>query len=278
MATRIIKIILLLIVISIAVYFRFIDEVNVTSQWKKIIRTGLSLVILLLSFRVVIYIIAMWYRIDKKTGKGRIKENLIVGLSNLFSIASIVAVIFAVLALFGLNPSGVFTSLSIVAAAIAIISKDFISEIIVGIYNGFSSKIEIDDYIKVGSHKGKIIDFGLQKVALLSDGDDVIYIPNLKFYQEEIINYTKSDIRQMSIEFSIDPNFVKKLNKINDLLNEKLSSDKRLEKFELKPIDLKKDSLSFELDYHISKEVELDHVSIRKDVLKVIYQTIYGND
>ncbi|MFM2394198.1 MAG: hypothetical protein RLZZ546_2180 [Bacteroidota bacterium] len=276
MATRIIKIILLLVIIAVAIYFRFVNEIDVNLQWKKIIRTSLSLIILLLSFRVVIYIIAVWYRIDKKTGKGRIKENLIVGLSNLFSIASVIAIIFAILSLFGLNPAEVFTSLSIVAAALAIITKDFIIEIIVGIYNGFSSKIEIDDYVKIGHHKGKIIDFGLQKVALLSDGDDIVYIPNLKFYQEEIINYTKSDIRQMSIEFSIDPNFVKNLNKINDLLNDRLSKDSRLEKFELKPIELKKDSLSFELDYYISKNVELDHVTIRKDVLKIIYQTIYG--
>jgi hypothetical protein len=90
--------------------------------------TLLSISILLLLFRIIIDSIALWYKIDRKHGSGKLRDNLIVGLSNLFSIISVIAIILGMLSIFGLNPNEVFTSLSIVAAALAIISKDFIAE------------------------------------------------------------------------------------------------------------------------------------------------------
>jgi small-conductance mechanosensitive channel len=219
----------------------------------------------------------IWYRIDKKSGTGKLRDNLIVGLSNLFNIIYVIALILAFLTIFGFNPKEVFTSLSIIAAAIAIIAKDFIVDIVIGLYNGFSTKIELDDYVKLGEYKGKITDIGLQKVTLQSDDDDIIYIPNQKFYNYEIINYTKKDIRTMSIEFSVAPKYKPNLNVLENLLNETLkdfanSIEENSPK--LNVVNINSETIDFKYQYilkSVSREVQRD---IKKKLMRRLIEAV----
>ncbi len=279
--SRIARILFLLVCFSISVHFRFFYNFDQPQAKLKIIYILLALSVLLLLFKLIIEVMALWYKIDKKHGSGRLRDNLIVGLSNLFSIFSVIAVILGILAIFGLRPSEVFTSLSIVAAALAIISRDFISEIIIGILNGFSSKIELDDYIKVGNQKGKIIDIGLQKVALLSDDDDIIYIPNLKFYNEEIINYTKRDIRQTSIEFHIDPKHITNLNALEEALCVNLyqfQAEIEPNSHELKVINIDKENIELKFQYTLKFLSQDAQRKIRKSLMRKLLDTITENN
>jgi small-conductance mechanosensitive channel len=280
-SSRIARILFILICFSISVYFRFFYDFDLPQPKLKIIYILLALSVLLLMFKLIIEAMALWYKINKKHGSGRLKDNLIVGLSNLFSIFSVIAVLLGILAIFGLRPSEVFTSLSIVAAALAIISRDFISEIIIGILNGFSSKIELEDYIKVGNQKGKIIDIGLQKVALLSDDDDIIYIPNLKFYNEEIINYTKRDIRQTSIEFHIDPKHITNLKELEEALCNALyqfHAEIEPNSHEMKVINIDRENIELKFQYTLKFLSQDAQRNVRKSLMRKLLDTITENN
>ena len=104
----------------------------------------------------------------------------------------------------GIDMGKLLTSLSIFAAALAIISKEFVASIISGIIISFSNDINIDDYVKIGNNKGKILDINLAKISLLNEDDDIIFIPNDKVYMSDIINYTRRDIKKVSIDFELD--------------------------------------------------------------------------
>ncbi len=275
--TRLLKILALISLLALAIYWRFFFDFHEVTGRARIINTLLSISIMLLLFRIIIDGIALWYKIDRKHGSGKLRDNLIVGLSNLFSIISIIAIILGLLSMIGLNLNEVFTSLSIVAAALAIISKDFIAEIIVGLFNGFSTKIELDDYIKVGDQKGKIIDIGLQKVTLMNDDDDIIYIPNLRFYNADIINYTKRDIRRMSVEFHIDPRYIEDLPRIEAALSQTLSPyQPYLEEGsqELKVVNIEKDHIELKYQYtlkSLSRDVQRE---IRKKLMRTMLDSL----
>ena len=277
MMTRLIKILLMAGMLALAFYWRFFHDFHEVTTKLRIINTLLSISILLLLFRIIIDVIALWYKIDRKHGSGKLRDNLIVGLSNLFSIISVIAIILGLLSIFGLNPNEVFTSLSIVAAALAIISKDFIAEIIVGLFNGFSTKIELDDYIKVGDQKGKIIDIGLQKVTLMNDDDDIIYIPNLKFYNADIINYTKRDLRRMTVEFQVDPRYMESLQKIETALAETLSQYKdylEMGSHELKVANIDRDHVELKFQYtlkSVSRDIQRE---IRKKLMRKMLESL----
>jgi small-conductance mechanosensitive channel len=201
------------------------------------------------------------------------KDNLIVGLSNLFTIISIICLLLGILSILGLDLKEVFTSLSIFAAAIAIIFKEFISEVLIGVINGFSSKIEIDDYVEYNGVKSKIIDIGLQKITVLNDEDDIIYIPNTKFYNSEVINFTKRDLIKMSVDFQIETN---KLDSVDHLERILIQSCQSMiphivpNTFLLKIKNISKDYIDFAFQYTL-KEAKRD---VHKEMKKLVLRTV----
>ncbi len=146
--------------------------------------------------------LVMIYRLRKKLPY-KFSDNVIIGVNNLYYLLVSFGVILMFIGFWGINFKELLTSLSIFAAALAIIFKDVISNIINGIILSFSNEINIDDYVKIAEHKGKIIDINLQRIALKNDDDDILYITNDNVLRSEIINYTKREIRKVSIDFQI---------------------------------------------------------------------------
>ena len=162
----------------------------------------LGFLIFMLGGSLAVALLSAFYRRSKKLPPTK-ADNVIIGLKNIYYILLTGALLTTLLGFWGIDLKTLFTSLSIVAAAIAIISKDYVSEIISGIIISFSREISIDDYVKIGEHKGKITDISLTKIALLNEDDDVIFLPNNKVFSSEIVNYTRREIKKVSIEFEV---------------------------------------------------------------------------
>lgn len=192
-------------------------------------------------------------------------DNVVLGLKNIYYILMSGAIVTTILGLFGIDPKTLFTTLSIVAAAIAIISKEYISEIISGIIISFSSnEISVGDYLKIGTHKGKIIDLGLTKIAFLDEDDDIIFIPNTQVFASEIVNYTKKQIRRVSIEFEASLHAVPSVEALEVYLTEALKDYHDFIEpgsFWLRVVEIKKDSLFMKFQYvlkQINRELEIE--------------------
>src|SRR5690554_2246442 len=153
-------------------------------------------------FLVYIYI--------KRSGhNNEFNDNFVLGIIQIANILSFVAFVFAVFLLFNINARDFFTSISIVAAAIAIISKDYISNMINGMIIMFSDQLSLEDYVKIGIHKGKIVNITLLNTHLLNDDDDLIYIPNNSILTSDITNYTKRNIKKITLEFELNERHIK---------------------------------------------------------------------
>lgn len=87
--------------------------------------------------------------------------------------------------------SKLFTSLSIVFAGIAILTKDYITNMVNGMIITFSGQLSIGDNVRLGKQRGKIVDITLQNIHMLNDDDDMIYIPNNLLLSSEVVNYTR---------------------------------------------------------------------------------------
>jgi MscS family membrane protein len=169
--------------------------------------------------------------------------------------------IIALFGFFGIDIRTLLTSLSIVAAAFAIISKEFINDLIIGVYNSFAKDFEIDDYVKIDGQKGKILEIGLLKLKLLNDDDVVVFVPNSKVYSNEIVNYTQRDIRLMSVDFQMDIRYVKSI----ELLEAELKNPLRFSQsssvgnsYNLKIVEMKKDYIDFKFQYSL---IQMDRES-----------------
>lgn len=146
--------------------------------------------------------VVFYYHQKHKLSRG-VKSNFILGINHIASIIHTFVLIGAILLLFGFDPINFITSLSIVAAAIAIISKDYIANMINGMIIMFSNQIMIGDEIRIGDVKGKVLDITLVNMHITNDDEDLIYIPNSLVFTSQILNYTKRAIRKVSFDFDL---------------------------------------------------------------------------
>ncbi len=234
---------------------------------------------LLTIVNIVAAILIVIYRLRKNIPY-KYTDNVINGINNLYYLIVTFGLIMMVLGFWGIDFKGLLTSLSIVAAAIAIISKEYVSGIMSGIIISFSKEINIDDYVKIGENKGKIVDINLSKISLINDDDDIIYIPNEKAYMSEIINYTKKEIKKVSIDFELGMEYHTTIEQLENSLSEALKNFHQYieaNSFNIKIVDVHHDYLSLKFQYKF-KEVnrEIERI-IRKKTIRLIANIIKEN-
>lgn len=148
--------------------------------------------------QVVIY----WY-IKKHRFKPNIKDNFILGINRIVSILNTVFGIVGLMILLGIEPIKFLTSITIVAAAIAVTFKDYITNMINGLIIMFSDRLSLGDHIKVNDTEGKILDITLINMILQNEDNDMVIIPNSVVFSSVIINQSKQNIKKLTIEFEL---------------------------------------------------------------------------
>lgn len=255
---RILKFILKFILLIYLIFLKegYLDNQLLTSIFYTPISTSvIHFLIFYLSVNIIIRFAQFIYRKRKKQGD-KYSDNVIAGLQNIYYLLIAIGIMVMVVGFFGIEFTKLLTALSIVAAAIAIISKEFVTDIISGISLSFSRQLTIGDYVKIGEHKGRVIDIGLHKLVLHHDDDDIIYISNTKAYYEEIINYTQKEIRKFNVEFSLST----ELNITKELLMESIESilanypdDVNLETDKLKVMAILKDEIRYKYQFQLNR-------------------------
>jgi small-conductance mechanosensitive channel len=270
-------------IIAIMVFkrYKFFLLNNSENQWWTEIDLGFVDVLLNYIYFLLILgfskgFIFFWYRKSKKVEQQR-TDNIILGINNIYVLVVGVVTILTGIALMGIDVKGFFASLSIIAAAIAIISKDYISNVIGGMLIAFSSNINIGDYIKVGGNKGKVIDMSITMFSLLTDDDDVVIIPNNMVYALDVINYTKRAIKKTSIEFEITLEAISTVSQLETDLIATLTEFYRIiqsDSYNLKAVGIKKDYIEFKFQYILDIPDREKEKDIRKKVIRRVVQII----
>ncbi|MCC6727169.1 MAG: mechanosensitive ion channel [Saprospiraceae bacterium] len=233
-----------------------------------------SFCILILGLHLLALVGTSIYRRRNNIPKDK-PNNVVLGIQNLYILLSTAVFTISILSFFGIDVKSLFTGLTIVAAAIAIITKDYIANILSGIAISFSDELSIDDYVKIGLHKGKVTDISIYRISLLTDDDEIVFIPNNTVYISEIINFTKKGIRRVNIEFELALSSLTE--KIEDLEVDLIDCLKDYHdsiepaSFKLKIVDILKDSLKLKFQYtlkHINRELERE--IRRKTVRRVV--------
>lgn len=149
-------------------------------------------------------------------------DNIIAAISNAFKIIIYFSIFFLFLRYNGVSPIQFFTSISIVAASIAIVSKDYLTSVISGFFISFTKIINIDDYISIGLIKGRVKQITLTKMFLENDQGELIILGNEKVFLSDIVNHSLSNKRRVSLEFELEPSELYDIEKLENALIESL--------------------------------------------------------
>mgnify|MGYP000370143806 FL=1 len=133
----------------------------------------------------------------------RKKDNFTIGINHISKIIYGLLLTALVMSLLNISIKEALTTLSLIAAALVVMTKDYISNVINGMYMTFTRVVNIGDQVSIGGSKGKILDITLTNVHIVNEDDDIIFIPNTKVFSEEIINYTRRDLKKSAIDFQV---------------------------------------------------------------------------
>ena len=252
------------------------DERLLEVESSDVLSASLDFLLFIIIMDLVITATKFFYR--KRTGlKFPEKDSAIFGIENLAKLLIGLAVVISVFAAFGIDFKSLLTSISIVAAALAIIAKDFINDYLIGIYLSFTKDFQIGDYVKIGDSKGTIVEIGMQKVRFQNDDDDVVLIPHSTIYTNEIINYTRRDIRKASIGFQLAVDRVGNLEAFESELIESLKGFEQYiepDSYKLSVITIAKDSIDLKFQYRIIKIDYSIQRRIRRKTIREVFNHI----
>ena len=127
--------------------------------------------------------ILITYRPDDPKRK---RDNFTTGINHISTIIYGLMLTALVMSLLNISIKEAITTLSLLAAALVVMTKDYIANVINGMYMTFTKTINIGDQVAIGNSRGKILDITLTNVHLLNEDDDIIYIPNNRIFSEEL--------------------------------------------------------------------------------------------
>ncbi|WP_343849986.1 mechanosensitive ion channel family protein [Algoriphagus jejuensis] len=133
----------------------------------------------------------------RKRDDYKVQPNFILGVDRIAGILNSIALLISLMLAFGIRPLEFLTSITIVAAAIALLTKDYITNIVNGLIMMFSDQLEIGDKIQVGRHTGFIRDITLINLVLKNDSGEIILIPNNMALTTDVVNFSKNNTHQV---------------------------------------------------------------------------------
>lgn len=183
--------------------------------------------------------------------------------------------------IFEIDVKDLFTSISIVAAAIALISKDYVANMINGMIIMFSNQLSLHDYIKIGDHRGRIVDITLINIHLVNEDEDLIFIPNTVVLSSNVVNYTKRRIKKITIDFELHEKKLDDLPKLELYLKTGLKEYHgyiKKDSYNLKVVQISKDAFTLKFQFitlQPNKEIERE---VRKKIFHLIVSFIHEKE
>ncbi|WP_057939533.1 mechanosensitive ion channel family protein [Algoriphagus resistens] len=209
----------------------------------------------------------------KRTEESRVQPNFVIGIDRLATLMNMIVVLVASILVFGIEPLKFLTSITIVAAAIALLTKDYITNIVNGLIIMFSDQLEIGDKILIGKNVGFIRDITLINMVLKSETGEIIIVPNTLALTSEVVNYSKNNSHQVILDSEIPFYSAIQLNDLEKRLNESLiafSDYVYVGGAQLNVIERKPESIIIRYQFPIKSGEK----AIEKNVNKTINQTL----
>lgn len=139
----------------------------------------------------------------RKTIDEKVHGNFLIGIAWISNILNSVVFVIAIMLAFDIRPLEFLTSLTIVAAAIAILTKDYVNNIINGLIIMFTDQFSLGDTIKIGENTGVIEDITLLNVVIKKEDGYKTIIPNNLVLGVQVTNFSRLDHRKVDFQMEL---------------------------------------------------------------------------
>lgn len=266
----VIKLILVLLIgYSLSRYTEFYLQYPVFSNLAYGLNTFLTASVLISVGR---YLMISWYS-RKNHNNARMRNNVLMGISQIAGILNVVFVILGIMLALNINPKDFLTSITLVAMAIALLFRDYITNMISGLLIMFSDRFSMGDFIKIGEDQGKIIDITLSNIVIRNEDDDAVMVPNNSAFISNIVNQTIENTRKMVIDFNLPLQSAHQSDQLEERLMSALKEMKEqvvLDTVQFKVVSVSHNEVSFKLSFMLHTKNKARKSMIRDSLFREV--------
>jgi small-conductance mechanosensitive channel len=105
-----------------------------------------------------------------------------------------------------LTQNNVLALTGTVAVALGFAFKDYVSSILAGVVSLFEASYRVGDRVRIGSHYGEVVGYGLRSVQLVTPDDNTVTIPHNLLWTDPISNSNSGKLEaQVATDVYFDP-------------------------------------------------------------------------
>lgn len=197
----ILKIIGVIISVSVVIMFPHTTENELVFQ---ILKGANSFLIPSVFLSIVRVLIISVY--NARHANRDVRGNFVLGINRLTAILNTILFVIAAMVTFGINPVEFLTSLTFVAMAIAVLFRDYITNLLSGLFIMFSEQLSVGDRVQVGEHKGRIMDVTFANILLQNEEDDIVMVPNNLVFTHSMVNLSAHRSNLFTVKFELPLN------------------------------------------------------------------------
>ena len=174
----------------------------------------------------------------KFLNKLNIEQTVLGYTSYSIYIICLILTVMMVLSILGIPGTTILSIVSIAGVSIGLAFKEILSSLGSGYALLFLKPFKIGDYIEFEGIEGTVANMHILNTTLKTFDNKTIIIPNSKLINQNIINYTKQDIRRVDILFNLDYGIG--IEKIESIITPILNSSDKILKEEKSLIGIRK--------------------------------------
>jgi small-conductance mechanosensitive channel len=218
------------------------------------------------------FLLISWYLRRNRKGD-RVRGSFVLGINQFSVILHTVFGLLGFMLIVGINPKEFLTSITLVAMAIALLFKDYITNMISGLLIMFSDQLTIGDYIKMGDYQGKIMDITLSNIVVRNEDDDAVLIPNNSAFTMSMINHSLENSRKLTIEFHLPRNQSYRFDALHSHLQDyikRLGKQIAPESFHLKMIKIEQESVLCKVGLQLNSQSKVKKSEVKNGILQEV--------
>jgi small-conductance mechanosensitive channel len=222
-------------------------------------------------FSIGRYIIIMIYK--KRHEKRIVRGNFVLGINRLTVVLNTSMAVIAFMIAFGIDPREFVTSLTIVAMAIAVTFREYITNLISGLFIMFSDQLSVGDRVKVGEHKGRIVDINFSSLIIQNEDDDMVMVPNNMVFTSPIINLSAHRSSLFLVKFELPLQAAVEVDKLEESIQALLANHPYLtgeDDLQLKVVEIGKDYVKYKMEMHAKSSSNKVHKQVENEVFKEV--------
>ena len=163
---------------------------------------------------VIIYhlIRAFMSKIGKSKYSDKKKRTIISLVKNIIKYLIIIFVVLGILDTYGVNISGLVTSIGVMGVIIGLALQDMVADFLSGLLILFDNHYSIGDTVTIDGFTGEVVNFGLMTTKLRAATGEVLILSNSSF--KKVINYNMyNTMHYINVDVSYDTD-IDKLEKV----------------------------------------------------------------